>query len=345
MRGRSFQDQFHSFSCLGVLHNAVVAWNLLRVGEVVARLRAEGHDVHDAPLARDVAAAARPHQPVRALPLRPRAPAPDPRTTRPALSYFLADPLRGPQPASGAPAGPRPRLPGAVGLAFGLPPPRLAPGPAVPGFPATARGLASPFRRSAAAVRRFAATALRFPPIVLASPPRRHPPGAALPGGPSPRLRHGRRAPGAGPLPAAPRPVPPPPSGQRPPCPAGVAPASPGGPSPGHPPRLDVQVVVRVSVRVLVHLYERVRCPGPGSRWDRWACSPPGGLASPGAAPVAAPPPGSGAATSRLPGRSPIAPPPPRAPPSPYPWRPGGRTPVRAGGLSGHFTSLHTESG
>jgi TnpA family transposase len=51
LRGRSFEDQFRSFSCLGVLHNAVVAWNLLHVGQVVAQLRAEGHAIDDATLA------------------------------------------------------------------------------------------------------------------------------------------------------------------------------------------------------------------------------------------------------------------------------------------------------
>jgi hypothetical protein len=34
-----------------VLHNAVVAWNLLHVGGVVAQLRAEGHAIDDATLA------------------------------------------------------------------------------------------------------------------------------------------------------------------------------------------------------------------------------------------------------------------------------------------------------
>jgi Tn3 transposase DDE domain len=46
-----FEDQVRSFSCLGVLHNAVVAWDLLHPGEVVARLRAEGQAVEDATLA------------------------------------------------------------------------------------------------------------------------------------------------------------------------------------------------------------------------------------------------------------------------------------------------------
>jgi TnpA family transposase len=51
LRGRGFEDQVRSFSCLGVLHNAVVAWNLLHLGEVVAQLRAEGQTVEDATLA------------------------------------------------------------------------------------------------------------------------------------------------------------------------------------------------------------------------------------------------------------------------------------------------------
>ena len=52
VRGRTFQDQVNTFSCLAVLHNAVVAWNTLRIGEVVARLRAEGHQIPDQELAR-----------------------------------------------------------------------------------------------------------------------------------------------------------------------------------------------------------------------------------------------------------------------------------------------------
>jgi TnpA family transposase len=52
VRGRSFQDQVNTFSCLAVLHNAVVAWNTLRLGEVVAGLRAEGHGIPDHELAR-----------------------------------------------------------------------------------------------------------------------------------------------------------------------------------------------------------------------------------------------------------------------------------------------------
>ena len=40
------------FSCLAVLHNAVVVWNTLRISEVVAQLRAEGHVITDEDLAR-----------------------------------------------------------------------------------------------------------------------------------------------------------------------------------------------------------------------------------------------------------------------------------------------------
>lgn len=52
VRGRTFQDQVNTFSCLAVLHNAVVAWNTLRIGEIVAGLRAEGHEISDRDLAR-----------------------------------------------------------------------------------------------------------------------------------------------------------------------------------------------------------------------------------------------------------------------------------------------------
>ena len=52
VRGRTFQDQVNTFSCLAVLHNAVVVWNTLRISEVVAQLRAEGHVITDEDLAR-----------------------------------------------------------------------------------------------------------------------------------------------------------------------------------------------------------------------------------------------------------------------------------------------------
>jgi len=51
LRGRGFDDQFRSFSCLGVLHNAMVAWNIKRVGQLGEQLRAEGHAIDDDALA------------------------------------------------------------------------------------------------------------------------------------------------------------------------------------------------------------------------------------------------------------------------------------------------------
>ena len=47
LRGREFGDQIHTFSCLSVLHNAVVTWNTLHIGPVVEQLRAEGHTIDD----------------------------------------------------------------------------------------------------------------------------------------------------------------------------------------------------------------------------------------------------------------------------------------------------------
>lgn len=51
LRGREFGDQLHTFSCLSVLHNAVVAWNTLHIESVVKQLREEGHTFDDATLA------------------------------------------------------------------------------------------------------------------------------------------------------------------------------------------------------------------------------------------------------------------------------------------------------
>ncbi len=50
LRGREFGDQVHTFSCLSVLHNAVVAWNTPHVGPVVEELRKEGYAIDDATL-------------------------------------------------------------------------------------------------------------------------------------------------------------------------------------------------------------------------------------------------------------------------------------------------------
>jgi TnpA family transposase len=47
LRGREFGDQIQTFSCLSVLHNAVVAWNTLHIGNIVGQLRAEGQVIDD----------------------------------------------------------------------------------------------------------------------------------------------------------------------------------------------------------------------------------------------------------------------------------------------------------
>jgi hypothetical protein len=47
LRGREFGDQLHTFSCLSVLHNAVVAWNMVHIEPVLELLRAEGQRCDD----------------------------------------------------------------------------------------------------------------------------------------------------------------------------------------------------------------------------------------------------------------------------------------------------------
>ena len=37
LRGREFGDRIHTFSCLSVLHNAVVTWNALHIGAASRR--------------------------------------------------------------------------------------------------------------------------------------------------------------------------------------------------------------------------------------------------------------------------------------------------------------------
>jgi TnpA family transposase len=37
LRGREFGDQLHTFSCLSILHNAVVAWNMIQMDTIVAQ--------------------------------------------------------------------------------------------------------------------------------------------------------------------------------------------------------------------------------------------------------------------------------------------------------------------
>ena len=47
LRGREFGDQVNTFSCLSVLHNAVVAWNLIQIGKIGEQLRAEGLEIDE----------------------------------------------------------------------------------------------------------------------------------------------------------------------------------------------------------------------------------------------------------------------------------------------------------
>ena len=47
LRGQEFGDQVHSFSCLSVLHNAVVAWNIVEIESIVHQLRTEGRRCED----------------------------------------------------------------------------------------------------------------------------------------------------------------------------------------------------------------------------------------------------------------------------------------------------------
>ena len=78
LRGREVGDQIHTFSCLSVLHNAVVAWNTLTIGAVVEKLRAEGHTIDDTTLSLTTRLL-RKHISVRQISLRSRAYAPNRR--------------------------------------------------------------------------------------------------------------------------------------------------------------------------------------------------------------------------------------------------------------------------
>jgi TnpA family transposase len=51
LRSRDFLDQTHSFSCLAILHNAIVVWNLSQFPAAIERLRARGHVFTDEDLA------------------------------------------------------------------------------------------------------------------------------------------------------------------------------------------------------------------------------------------------------------------------------------------------------
>ena len=42
LRGREFGDQIHTFSCLSILHNAVVAWNMMQMDTIVAQCTCRG---------------------------------------------------------------------------------------------------------------------------------------------------------------------------------------------------------------------------------------------------------------------------------------------------------------
>jgi hypothetical protein len=42
-----FGDRAHTFSCLSILHNAVVAWNTIQIGKIVGQLCAEGEQIED----------------------------------------------------------------------------------------------------------------------------------------------------------------------------------------------------------------------------------------------------------------------------------------------------------
>ena len=64
LRGREFGDQLHTFSCLSVLHNAVVAWNMVHIEPVVEQLRAEGQRCDDELLRPDYPVATAASQPL-----------------------------------------------------------------------------------------------------------------------------------------------------------------------------------------------------------------------------------------------------------------------------------------
>jgi len=51
LRSRDFLDQTHSFSCLAILHNAIVVWNLSQLPAVLQRLKTRGHVITDEDLA------------------------------------------------------------------------------------------------------------------------------------------------------------------------------------------------------------------------------------------------------------------------------------------------------
>lgn len=51
LRSKDFLDQQHSFSCLAILHNAIVAWNLSELPAALKRLKKRGRNISDEELA------------------------------------------------------------------------------------------------------------------------------------------------------------------------------------------------------------------------------------------------------------------------------------------------------
>ncbi|MBX9670584.1 MAG: transposase [Candidatus Obscuribacterales bacterium] len=48
---RDFLDQTHLVSCLAILHNAIVVWNLQQLPAVLDKLKSKGHALTDEDLA------------------------------------------------------------------------------------------------------------------------------------------------------------------------------------------------------------------------------------------------------------------------------------------------------
>jgi len=51
LRSRDFLDQMHSFSCLAILHNAIIVWNLTHLPSAIERLKTRGIPITDEDLA------------------------------------------------------------------------------------------------------------------------------------------------------------------------------------------------------------------------------------------------------------------------------------------------------
>ena len=68
--GEASIDQVHTFSCLSILRNAVVAWNTIQIGRIVSELRAKGQQIEAETLSHVHPASSQAHQPVRTILLR-----------------------------------------------------------------------------------------------------------------------------------------------------------------------------------------------------------------------------------------------------------------------------------